>query len=409
MKNKKIINDPVHGFIPIPDNLVFEVLEHPIVQRLRRIKQLGMTDYIYPGAQHTRFHHAIGAMYLMKEALGILKSKGVKISEEEVTAAMVAVLLHDVGHGPFSHALEYHLVRGVSHEEISLALMQLLNDEFKGELELAIQMFTKKYNRPFFCELISSQLDVDRLDYLQRDSFYTGVQEGVIGGERILRMLNVVEDNLVVEEKGIYSIERFLTARRFMYWQVYLHKTAVSVEKMLVSIIERARDLSRIGVDLGLNKDLQFFLNHEVSNFNFLDTSILHSFINLDDFDIFGLVKNWVNHSDRILQLLASMLLNRELFKTVLSVSGGYASLEEKLKGKLKDHFSISEEELKYFLIRGTVSNKAYVGDLDSIRILKNTGEIVNLSEATDLPNISIMTKIVKKDYLCWPKIVNLC
>ena len=408
MKNKKIINDPVHGFIPIPEGLIYEVLEHPIVQRLRRVKQLGMTDLVYPGAQHSRFHHAIGAMSLMHEALKTLKSKGVAISKDEMTAGMLAVLLHDVGHGPFSHALEFKLVSGVSHEKITLGLMELLNTEFKGDLSLAIEMFKGTYSRSFFCELISSQLDVDRLDYLQRDSFYTGVQEGVIGGKRIIRMLNVIDDNLLVEEKGIYSIERFLTARRFMYWQVYLHKTALSVEKMLVSILERARTLVMSDSEFRISKDLRFFLENDFSNLNFLDTSILQSFINLDDFDIFGVIKLWAKDSDKILQLLASMLLERRLFHCRLTVDANYDDLEREIKPKVREVLDLTEDELKYFIVKGRVSNKAYVGDIKSIKLLRKNGDVVDLEEASDLPNISVMTKIVKKDYLCWPKIVNL-
>ncbi len=405
MNKKKILNDPVYGFINIPNELIFEIIEHPYFQRLRRIKQLGLTDYVYPGALHTRFHHALGAMHLMSRAIQGLESKGHSISEDEYNAALIAILLHDVGHGPFSHTLEFSLFNNVTHEQLSVWMMQRLNHEMKGKLDLALEIFQGKYHRPFFHQLVSSQLDLDRLDYLKRDSYFTGVQEGMIGSERIIKMLELHNDQLVVEEKGIYSIENFLNARRLMYWQVYLHKVAVSAEVMLIEIMKRAKELSQSGIPVQATPALSVFLERNITTKDFEeDEDIIEIYTLLDDGDIWGSLKFWQNHEDLILRNLSEMLLRRKLFKIKFSNEDFNDEKIQSLKEKVVSQFKIKPEQSNYFVKKGAVSNAAYIATGGTIDILKKNGEVVDVAEATDLPNIKALSQIVKKYYLCAPK-----
>lgn len=407
MNKNKIINDPVYGFITIPSELIFDIIEHRYFQRLRRIKQLGISDFVYPGAIHTRFHHAIGAMHLMNSTLENLKSKGVVISKEEFEATLVAILLHDVGHGPLSHSLEFNLIPNVHHEEISEIIFRRLNKEYGGALDLAIAIFEDSYQRKFFHQLVSSQLDIDRLDYLKRDSFFTGVSEGTIGAERIIKMLDVHNDELVVEEKGIYSVENFLSARRLMYWQVYLHKTALSAESMLTQIVKRAKKLTRKGIDVTATPALKLFLEKDFSSRDFKeDEDSIELYCLLDDTDIWGSMKMWAAHPDAVLSKLSTMLLSRKLFRVELSNKPLLKDKKEKkrLISSISNAFALSEKESRYLLIEGTVSNAAYVSARQTINIKRKNGEVIDVALATDLPNIKAMRKIVKKNYLCYPK-----
>lgn len=407
MNKKKILNDPVYGFITIHNDLIFDIIEHPYFQRLRRIKQLGLTDLVYPGAHHTRFHHAIGAMHLMQKTLDNLRTKGVMIFDAEYEAALIAILLHDIGHGPFSHTLEFSLFKNVNHEQISIWLFDKLNKQFKGKLSLAKDVFTGKYQRRFLHQLVSSQLDVDRLDYLKRDSFFTGVHEGTIGAERIIKMLNVHDDQLVVEEKGIYSIENFLNARRLMYWQVYLHKTAVSAESMLISLIKRAKLLTQEGKDLPVTPALSIFLERDITQDDFYeDPDLLEVFVQLDDTDIWGSIKLWLSNEDAILRSISNDLLSRKLFRIVLSNDEINESLIVDLKDQLIQ-LDYSEEESEYLIQKGTVSNAAYVVKNESINILMKSGEVKDVAEASDLPNITAISKIVKKHFVSFPKFLK--
>jgi len=409
LNKKKIINDPVYGFLSIPDGLIFEIIEHPFFQRLRRIKQLGMTDLVYPGANHTRFNHALGAMHLMSEALNTLRGKGLQISEEEYESALIAILLHDIGHGPFSHALEFSILPDVEHEDITVVIVNYLNEIFNGQLDLVIKIIQGQYNRKFFCQLVSSQLDTDRMDYLNRDSYFTGVSEGKIGSERILKMLNVVNNEMVVEEKAIYSIENFLSARRLMYWQVYLHKTTVAAEKMLIKIIQRAKYLVLNGVSIESSPAFKVFLSHDYSLQDFTtNRDVLDNFLNLDDSDIISAVKYWQNNPDVVLSTLSRMLLNRDLFKVRLS---GKATQEDELANLIKivsKRYGISTEDASYLIAEGSMTNAAYISGGQRINVLMKDGRIIDIADAADLPNIAAMSKIVKKYYLCWPKIVSL-
>ncbi|MBT32638.1 MAG: phosphohydrolase [Thalassobius sp.] len=409
MKKKKIINDPVYGFISINSELIFDVIQHPYFQRLRRIKQLGLTDFVYPGALHTRFHHALGAMYLMGVTLNVLRNKGQEISEEEFDGALLAILLHDIGHGPFSHALERSILKGVHHEDMSILIMNKLNNEFNNSLDIAIAIFTNNYHRKFFHQLVSSQLDMDRLDYLQRDCYFTGVIEGKVGFDRIVRMLDVHDDQIVVEEKGIYSIENFLNARRLMYWQVYLHKTTLSTEQMLIQIIKRAKYLAQKGVDVFSSKPLSFFLKENIGFEDFREKpEYLEYFARLDDFDIWGSIKVWADHDDKVLAELSRMLLERRLFRVELtnkkSVDKNITSIRESLAKQL----DISLEDAKFFCTKGKITNKAYVSQNQNILIKSKKGEIIDVAKASDLPNIEALSKIVKKFYLCYPKVLSL-
>jgi len=404
LKSQKILNDPVYGFITIPSELIFAIIDHPYFQRLRRIRQLGLTDFVYPGALHTRFHHALGAMHLMSITLDNLRIKGTEISETEYEAALIAILLHDIGHGPFSHALEYSLLRGIPHEELSLLTIELLNEEFGGQLTLALSIFKNQYPRKFFHQLVSSQLDIDRLDYLQRDCFFTGVSEGTIGADRIIKMMAVKDDQLVIEEKGIYSIENFLSARRLMYWQVYLHKTTVSAEKMLINLIQRAKKLAQDGRTFFVTEEMAYFMRQEVSLADFkADSNLLKKFLQLDDFDIWGAIKLWKNDSDYVLQNISQMFLTRKLFKINL-VNESFSSQEiENLRAKALKKLGVPEEDLGYFFSTGTISNYGYV-EKDRISILTKKGEVVDVASAADLPNIKIMSKMVEKHYVCVAK-----
>jgi uncharacterized protein len=405
MNKRKIINDPLYGFIPIPSDFLFDLIEHPYFQRLRRIKQLGVAEYVYPGALHTRFHHALGAMYLMGQALDVLRAKGHLIWEAEAEAAQVAILLHDVGHGPFSHVLEHTLLRKVPHERLSLLLMHELNEVFEGRLSLAIEMFTNRYERTFFHQLISSQLDVDRLDYLNRDSFFTGVREGNIGAERILKMLDVVDNQLVMEEKAMYSIENFLTARRLMYWQVYLHKTSTCAETMLIQIIRRARDLMRQGEVIFATPAFQVFLEKELSLRDFEQSrEYLLAFTQLDDTDLWGSIKVWQHHSDPLLAGLCQMLLHRRLYKIRISDTPFPPAEIQQLEAHLLTQPGVRAEFLPYLLVQGSISNSAYVSGKQNINILTKEKTVRDIAEASDLPTIKALRNVVKKYYVCWAK-----
>lgn len=404
MKSQKILNDPVYGFITIPSELIFTIIDHPFFQRLRRIRQLGLTDFVYPGALHTRFHHAIGAMHLMSITLDNLRIKGTEISDAEYEAALIAILLHDIGHGPFSHALEFSLLRGVPHEELSLLTIELLNEQLSGKLNLALRIFKNQYDRKFLNQLVSSQLDIDRLDYLQRDCFFTGVSEGTIGADRIIKMMNVHDGQLVIEEKGIYSIENFLSARRLMYWQVYLHKTTVSAEKMLINLIQRAKFLAQAGTKLIVSDEFEFFLKNDFTLEDFKkDRRILENFLSLDDFDIWGAIKLWKKHDDYVLMNISQMFLTRNLFKiNLVNEPFSTADLEE-MKSKTIKKLQIPEIDIDYFFSSGKVSNYGYL-EKDRINILTKSGKVMDVATAADLPNIKVMSKVVEKYYVCKAK-----
>lgn len=405
MANKrKIINDPVFGFITIPNNFLYQLIQHPYLQRLNRIKQLGLASFVYPGAQHTRLHHSIGAMYLMDQAISNLRFKGHSITEEEANGALACILLHDVGHGPFSHVLEHTLTNGIHHEEFSLALMQALNTQLHGGLDLCISIFKDEYPKHFLHQLVSGQLDVDRLDYLRRDSFFTGVTEGNIGSARIIKMLDLRDDKLVVEAKGIYSIENFLMARRLMYWQVYLHKTAVAAEKMLIKTFKRAKELSMKGEKLFASPSLQFFLEKDVDKF-FFDTDrgeVLRHFVNLDDNDIWCSLKVWTSHSDKVLSTLSRCLIDRKLFK--IEISSDPKPLED-ISAKVKlyvDTLGVSEYEASFFYSSDIITTNMYNEVDDSIDILYNDGTIKDISSASDMLNIELLSKKVDKYYFSY-------
>ncbi len=398
---QKIINDPVFGFINLPTGFLYDLYQHPYLYRLTRIIQLGLSQIVYPGATHCRFQHITGAMFLVTEAIRQLRLKGHDITDEEAEGLTAAVMLHDIGHGPFSHVLEHSLYKGVSHEKISLCLMERLNREFNGKLDVAIQIFTDKYPKRFLHQLISSQLDVDRLDYLRRDSFFTGVVEGNIGSARIIKMLNVVDDHLVIEAKGIYSIENFLMARRLMYWQVYLHKTSLAAERMLENILERAKELISKGVDLQASPSLLYFLHQPLQEGEINEESLQH-FLQLDDNDIWQALKLWQHCDDVVLSTLCHNLLNRRIFK--ISLSDKKPS-KERLQSDLKniaERFSISTAEAKYFTINCDVSSNIYDNSDYDIEILYNDGSIRPITEASDILNIDVLSKKVKKHaYAC--------
>ena len=399
----KIFNDPIYGFITIPNSLIFDLIAHKYFQRLRRISQMGMTYLVYPGAHHTRFHHAMGCMHLMQKAVNVLRFKGVDISQEEEDALLVAILLHDIGHGPFSHAMEHSIVTGVSHEAISLLFMERLNLVFNGSLTLAIQIFKGEYPRNFMCQLISSQLDMDRADYLKRDSFYTGVAEGNINAERLIAMLNVVDDELVVEEKGIYSVEKFLVARRLMYWQVYLHKTSVSAEQLLMRVLKRAKELSNRGVDLKASSALSYFLKNEINHTNFT-IETLDIFAHLDDYDIVSAMKEWQYCEDFVLKNLCTMIINRDLLKVKLKNKKHKIENVKEYKEKVMKRYDISAKEADYFVFTGQVSNQAYELKSQNINILYKSGKIQDIVKASDQLNLKALSKPVTKYYICYPK-----
>jgi len=401
---KKLVNDPVYGFIAIPDDLIFDIIQHPYFQRLRRISQLGLTNLVYPGALHTRFHHALGAMHLMTIAIATIRRKGHEITPEEERGVLIAILLHDIGHGPFSHTLEYDIVNKVSHEDISSFFIERISIAFDGKLDLALLIFKNNYHKKFLYQLVSSQLDMDRLDYLNRDSFYTGVSEGKIGSDRIIEMLNVHEGNLVLEEKGIYSIEKFIVARRLMYWQVYLHKTVTASELMLIKIMQRAKELSTQNVELFASPAFQFFLKNAISNENFKNTPIvLEQFAQMDDYDILGAVKVWQNHSDKILSFLCKRLINRELFKIELSKEPFSEERIQLERESVKAKYDLNDEELSYFVYSEKRSNNAYNKKYQKINILMKNGEIIDISQASDNLNISALSQPVAKYCLCYP------
>ncbi|WAC41820.1 HD domain-containing protein [Pedobacter sp. SL55] len=403
MNKKKIINDPVYGFITIPSELVFDLISHRYFQRLRYIKQLAMTHIVYPGALNTRFHHALGAMHLMSLALEVLKSKGHQISAEEEEAATIAILLHDIGHGPFSHALEHTLAQGIKHEDISLLMMDKLNEEFGGRLTLAIQIFRGKYHRKFFCQLISGQVDLDRMDYLNRDSFFTGVSEGVISFDRIIKMFNIVDDQLVVEEKGIYSVEKFLIARRLMYWQVYLHKTVIAGEQLLVKILERAKELAHQGVKLFATPALQHFLQNDISEESFFKEEIhLQQFSKLDDQDIYASVKVWEDSEDFVLSQLCKMLNARKLYKVEITNEAPSAERLAHLKTETAKFLGIGSENIHYFVFTDSITNRAYNAESSNINILMKNGTLSDIAKASDLSNLESLDRTVKKHILCY-------
>jgi len=401
---KKIFNDPIYGFISIPDDFIFDLIEHPYFQRLRRIMQLGLSHLVYPGALHTRFHHVLGAMHLMTQAIATIRRKGHEITQDEERAVLIAILLHDIGHGPFSHALEYDIVSGVSHEEISGFFMDRLAKEFGEDLDRALLIFKNKHHKPFLYQLVSSQLDMDRLDYLNRDSFYTGVSEGIIGSDRLIEMLNVHEGNLVLEEKGIYSIEKFIVARRLMYWQVYLHKTVVAAEFMLIHALRRAKQLAKKGEQLFASPALHFFLNNDVTKENFeTDEKFLNLFSDLDDYDILGALKVWQSHPDKTLSELSKRLVNRKLFKIEISkepFSPDRIQLEKELARK---QFDLEDSEVDFFVYSDILSNNAYNHNKQNINMLMKNGEIIDLTKASDNLNISALALPVEKYFLCYP------
>ena len=399
----KILNDPIYGFITIPNPLLFDLMQHPYFQRLRRISQMGLSYLVYPGAHHTRFHHALGCMHIMQKAIEVLRFKGISISEDESNALLIAILLHDIGHGPFSHAMEHSIVENVNHEAISLLFMNKLNEEFDGKLDLAIQIFKGEYPRKFMLQLISSQLDMDRMDYLKRDSFYTGVAEGNINSDRLIQMLSVVEDTLVIEEKGIYSVEKFLMARRLMYWQAYLHKTSLVAELILTKVLKRGKELTLKGIDLPCSESLKYFLSNKVEAVDF-DNLILDKFSQLDDFDIISALKSWQNNDDFILSSLSKMIINRDLLKIKFNSEKfpkeeivNYIDLFSQANG-------ISNQDAAYFVFKGKIKNQAYSIEAEPIRILKKDKTIEDVMLASDQLNLKALSKPVTKYYICFPK-----
>jgi HD superfamily phosphohydrolase len=401
----KIINDPVYGFINIPDEAIFDLIETPYFQRLRNIKQLGMTHLVYPGALHTRFHHAIGAMYLTGQAIDILRFKGHEITNDEALSLTQAILLHDIGHGPFSHALENMLVHDLSHEGLSELFMQFLNKKMKNSLQGAIDIFKDIYPKKALHQLVSGQLDMDRLDYLNRDSFYSGVSEGVVSWDRIIKMLNISDDKLVIDEKGIYSIEKFIIARRLMYWQVYLHKTVIAAEKLLLSIFRRAKELAIAGENLFATPALGRFLKKKYTKKDFInDSSLLEDFSLLDDYDVYAAIKVWATHTDRVLQLLCQSLVNRQLFKIEIQKMPFTTEYVEEIKFRTKSLYKISKDDTDYFVIKGMTRNNAYDPVIGNIMVLSREGTLTDIATASDHFNISVLSHPVEKFFLCYPK-----
>ena len=401
---KKIINDPIYGFISVPDELIFDVMNHPYMQRLRRIMQLGLSNLVYPGAQHTRYTHVLGAMHLMTLAVGVLRRKGNEITPEEERAAQLAILLHDIGHGPFSHALEYDIVSGISHEEISSLFIDRLAKVFGDDLRRAQLIFKNQYKKAFLHQLVSSQLDMDRMDYLNRDSFYSGVSEGIIGTDRLIEMLAVHEGQLVLEEKAIYSVEKFIVARRLMYWQVYLHKTVVAAEYMLIHALRRAKHLVKAGCTLFASPALQVFLHNDVSKNEFItDDKYLDAFAELDDHDIWGAVKVWQHHEDRILALLCSGIIHRNLFKIEISTQPFSPDRIVLEKEFVKAEFGFNGADLDFLVYHDLLMNKAYTNGKQNIHLLTKSGVLLDLAQASDNLNISALAKPVEKYFLSYP------
>jgi hypothetical protein len=420
---KKIINDPVHGFINISSDIIFDLIEHPYFQRLRRIRQLGLTSFVYPGATHTRFQHALGATHLMNTAINVLRQKGHTITDEEAEAANIAILLHDIGHGPFSHALENTIIHGINHEELSLIFMKELNVIFDGRLDLAIEIFTGHYKKKFLHQLVASQLDMDRLDYLKRDSFFTGVIEGAIGSDRIVRMLNVVNDKLVVDIKGIYSIEKFLIARRLMYWQVYFHKAVLSSEILLYNILKRAKEIAGKNKSLHATPALQFFLTNDFSPLDYSsdgsiskennhkeirNKTILYQFANLDDNDIISSAKIWADLPDPVLSRLCRNMLNRKLFRIELQKEKFPEIKIKKIHDAVIKEYHIHSSEAEYFVRADQISNNAYSSEDERIKILYHDGELKDVTEASDMLDMKMLTRTVTKNYLCFPKEIDI-
>ena len=399
----KILNDPVYGFITLNKGILLNIVDHPYFQRLGRIKQLGLTYLVYPGAHHTRFHHAIGAAHLMEQAVQTLKDNGILISNDEKKAVILAILLHDIGHGPFSHALENSFVTGISHEEISKFFMNSLNHAFGGDLALAIEIFEDKYPKRFLHDLVSSQLDMDRLDYLKRDSFFTGVSEGVVSNQRIIKMFSVVNDEIVIKEKGIYSIEKFIVARRLMYWQVYLHKTVLSAEFLLAKILERARELLNNGSNLFTVPTLKYFLTKSITNDNISQVEFLNNFSKIDDYDVLTCIKVWREDSDKVISKLSEMLVNRNLLKVKISTNKFSDEEMEKTLNFNQKTLGFNNEEMQYFVFQKEMENNAYDPRKDKIKILFNDGSLKDITEASDNLNISALSKAVKKYYLFAP------
>ena len=402
-RNKlKIINDPIYGFIHIPSTLVFDIIEHPYFQRLRRINQMALSYLVFPGAKHTRFEHVLGCVFLMQKTVEMLRFKGVQISDKEAEGLYIAILLHDIGHGPFSHAMEHSIVEGISHEEISLRFMQELNKVFNGKLETAIAIFQGTYPRKFMHQLISGQLDMDRADYLKRDSFYTGVAEGNINSERLISMLNVRNDELVVEEKGLYSVEKFLIARRLMYWQVYLHKTSVAAEQILIRLLNRAKELVQQGQELTMSTALAFFVKNKISKDNF-SQEVLEMFARLDDTDIISAMKEWQFYPDAVLSKLSKMLLNRDLPKIKVRLNDFEEQKIKRLQ-KLSLAKGIDEKDMKYFVFIGVMTNRAYNPEKEIIKILTKNGRVVELSKTSEAINLEPLSQVTERYYICYPK-----
>lgn len=407
---RKIINDPVYGFINIPGDFIFDLIEHPWFQRLRNIKQLGLTSFVYPGANHSRFQHGLGSLHLMEMAIATLRSKGVAISEAEEEATLVAILLHDIGHGPFSHALENSIINGITHEDISLLLMRKLNERYNGKLDLAIEIFRGTYPRKFLHELISSQMDMDRLDYLRRDSFFTGVIEGSVGSDRIISMLNVVDDSLVIDEKGIYSLEKFLIARRLMYWQVYMHKTVLSSESLLVKILKRAKELALEGCDLYATPSLRFFLYNKIGisdltgEDNFTPGLVAANFTRLDDTDVLVSAKYWADNSDKALSDLSVRLLRRDLLAIELQNEPFPENRVAELRGKAENLLKISRDMEDYYVFTGSISNLAYTPEAPEVKILLKSGSTADISTVSDMFDHRFLSERITKYFLCYPK-----
>ena len=399
----KILNDPIYGFITIPNPFIYDLVQHPYFQRLRRISQMGLSYLVYPGAHHTRFHHALGCMHIMQKAIEVLRFKGILISDEEENALLIAILLHDIGHGPFSHAMEHSIVEDVNHEAISLLFMNKLNEEFDCKLSLAIQIFKGEYHRKFMLQLISSQLDMDRMDYLKRDSFYSGVAEGNISSDRLIQMMTVVDDRLVIEEKGIYSVEKFLMARRLMYWQVYFHKTSLVAELILTKVLKRAKELTQKGIVLPCSEPLLFFMQNKVELSTF-DNDTLDKFAQLDDFDIISALKSWLSNDDFILSSLSKMIINRDLLKIKLNNEKFSKEVLEVSIAAFSKENNISIQEANYFVFKGKIKNQAYSIEAEPIRILKKDMTVEDVVEVSDQLNLKSLSKQVTKYYICFPK-----
>ena len=410
INKRKIINDPVYGFISIPGDFVFDLIEHHWFQRLRNIKQLGITNFVYPGANHTRFQHGLGALHLMEMAISTLRSKGTEISPEEEEATYIAILLHDIGHGPFSHSLENSIIHGITHEDLSLLLMRKLNEEYSGKLDLAIQIFQGNYKRKFLHELISGQMDMDRLDYLRRDCFFTGVIEGSVGSDRIIRMLNVVDDALVADEKGIYSLEKFLIARRLMYWQVYMHKTVISSESLLVNILKRAKELAGEGVDLYATPALRFFLYNKIGKADLNGSNhltpglIAANFTRLDDSDILVSAKYWADNSDKVLSDLSRRLLQRDLFAIELQDLPFSEERVNELRTRAGKLMMVDREFEDYYVLTDSISNMAYTPDATEVKILLKNGSTADISTVSDMFDHRFLSERITKYFLCYPK-----